>query len=189
VRPKAKTEIVLSGPYEITSEETASLNAVRDLTESDLSDKLRETLGGTYDVSVDFSTHLTPPARYTLSISFEAAPERIDSLATAALSELDRLRANGPSTQQVDQTRAAETRDLDGKIEQNSYWARELAAHARLGWSFATIMTHQIDAKLLSAATLRAACAKYLSTSRYVRVTLYPKATAKPIASSSSLRQ
>ncbi|MEO7084840.1 MAG: insulinase family protein [Gemmatimonadaceae bacterium] len=188
LRPKAKTEIVLSGPYEITSSENMSLNSVRDIAESALSDKLREKLGGTYDVSVDADTDLVPPAHYTLSISFEAAPERIDSLASVALSEHDRLRVSGSSAQEVEHTRAAEVRDLDGKIEQNDYWAKELAAHARLGWPLATISTHQASAKAMSGATLRAACARYLSTSRFVRVTLYPKATTKPVATTSSTR-
>src|SRR5437763_1894348 len=43
--PKARTEIVLSGPFDGTSEASEGLGAVRDLTELALTSHLREKLG------------------------------------------------------------------------------------------------------------------------------------------------
>lgn len=178
--PKARTEIVLSGPFDGTSDASEGLGAVRDLTELVLTSYLRERLGGTYSADVSTNLILAPPARYSVTIDFEAAPERIDSLATAALDEIDRLRAHGPTEAQAEKIRATRTRDLDGKLESNGFWASELARHARMGWPLGTIARHQDDAKLLSRSTLAAACEVYLRTTDYVHVTMYPAKRQTP---------
>src|SRR5262249_19948970 len=100
--PRARTEIVLSGPFDGSSESNDHLHIVADVTQRALSDRLRERLGGTYSVNVDPWIELVPPLRYRIRIGFEADPARIDSLAAAALAEVSRLRRTGPSTTEVD---------------------------------------------------------------------------------------
>jgi zinc protease len=173
--PKAKTSIVLSGPYDHARANSEGLSAARDLASIALDNRLRETLGATYDVSVSASAELVPPTTYQLAIEFEAEPERIDALAQAALEELARLRTQGPTDAETKKVRAAETRDLDNKIESNGYWASELEWHSRVGLSLESIATHQDSARALTRAALRDACARYLGTDAYVRVTLLPK--------------
>lgn len=172
--PKARTQIILSGPYEGTDEAGRDLSEASDVAELALNSHLRERLGGTYGASVSSSVNLVPPATYSVTIDFDASPERIDSLATAALAELDRLRTAGPAEMEYQKIKAARVRDLDGKAESNKYWASELMWHARMGWPLGTILGHELDAKSLSANSLRAACAKYLKASEYVQVTMYP---------------
>jgi len=175
IGPKAKTSIVLSGPYEHTRASSEGLSAARDLASIALDNRLRETLGATYGVSVSVSAELVPPTTYQLAIEFEAEPERIDALAQAALDELARLRTEGPTDAETGKVRAAQTRDLDNKIESNSYWASELEWHSRVGIPLESIATHQDSARALTRAALRDACARYLGTDAYVRVTLLPK--------------
>jgi zinc protease len=176
--PKAKTQIILSGPYDDSVESNEALGTVRDIAKLALDDRLRETLGGTYGVTVGAGVNLVPPSRYTVTIEFEASPTRIDSLANAALAELDRLRTRGPTMQELEKTRAAEVRNFDGKLKDNAYWATELSWHARMRWPLATIATHQKDAEQLTMEGLQKACATYLGTSQYVRVTMYPRNAA-----------
>ena len=180
VGPRAKTQIVLSGPFDNTPEAIEALDAARDVAELALGEQLRETLGGTYGVSVFVGVTGVPPAMYRMTIEFEGSPERIDTLARAALAELQRLRTRGPTRQELDKTREAETRDLDDKLESNGYWADELMSHARMGWPFPGITTHQDRARHITMKTLRDACTRYLDASRHTRVTMFPKRTAAP---------
>jgi zinc protease len=175
VGPRARTQITLSGPFDYTSESSEALSAARDVAELALENQLRETLGGTYGVSVAVGVNLVPPIHYTVTIDFEAAPERINVLAAAALTELQRLSSKGPTALELEKTRAAEIHDLDNRIQDNAYWATELSWHARMGWPLASITAHQPNAQHLTLAALREACAKYLGTSQYTRVTMYPK--------------
>jgi zinc protease len=175
IAPNARTEITLSGAFDGTNESTDELGAATDVAELALQNVLREQLGGTYDATVESSVDLVPPARYTVTIDFDASPDRMDSLVVAAFAELDRLRTRGPTDSELEKVRAARTRDLDGKMESNRYWASELMWHARMGWPLATITKHQDAAKRLTKAALRTACSTYLRSSEYVQVTRYPK--------------
>ena len=133
-------------------------------------------------MNVHTGVSIVPPARYTLSVEFEAAPERIDQLADAAIADLVRLTMKGPTKTELDKVRAAEVRDLDGKMESNGYWASELSWHARMGWPLASIASHQRVAEHLTMEGLRDACSQYLRTSSYTRVTMYPKNGARGAA-------
>ncbi|HEY9225972.1 MAG TPA: hypothetical protein VIP11_04950, partial [Gemmatimonadaceae bacterium] len=120
------------------------------------------------------------PATYMMTVDFETAPERTDSLVAAALEEIDRLRTRGPSDDEVAKTREARKRDRDGDLESNNYWANELSWHARMGWPLATIADHQNDVLRMSKANLQAAARAYLKPSDYVEVTMMPKGKATP---------
>ncbi|MBW8771410.1 MAG: insulinase family protein [Gemmatimonadetes bacterium] len=174
VGPKAKTELVLAGPYDGRFETAEALKTCVDVADIALQERIREALGGTYGVNVSSNVRYVPPMSYQIRVSFDAAPERVDSLADAALAELTRLRSTGPTKDEADRVRAAKLRDLDG-TDNNDYWADELSGHAKQGWSLASIADHEKNAKQLTAASLRQACARMIDTSRYVRVTMYPK--------------
>ncbi len=180
IAPRARTQIALSGAFDGSNEASEGLSAAADVAELALMNSLRERLGGTYSASVHSAISLLPPSRYSVTIDFEASPDRIDSLVTAAFAELNRLRTTGPTDEEVEKIRAARTRDRDGDVKSNSYWASELLWHARMGWPLNTIATHQDEVKLMSKASLRAACDTYLRASEYVQVTMYPKATTTP---------
>jgi zinc protease len=170
---------VVSGPLVVTSQSLEDLKAVRDVLAPALDERLRETLGGTYGVTVEHDIDLLPPYNYTIAVDFEAAPQRIDSLVAVALAEMERLRVEGPTAAEFAATREARIHDYDGRLESNDYWRSELSYHARLGWPLATIATHRQEAEGLTLAALRRACATYLTTRRYTRVTLRPRSNAR----------
>jgi zinc protease len=81
---------------------------------------LREELGGTYGVSVGFTN--TPPIKgYGLmQIQFGSAPENVDKLVAAALKEIERLKAEGPSAEDVAKVKELQPRDLETNPKQNT---------------------------------------------------------------------
>ena len=175
VGPRAKTRIMLSGRVDYTLENSEALGVASDAAELALGDVLREKMGGTYDVSVYAGARMLPPNEYRITIDFEAAPERIDSLATAAIAQLQRLSSVGPTYSEFETIRATKTRDLDNTNESNRYWASELLQHARFSWPLSGIKAHQQRAKDLSESSVRAACRQFLSPALYARLTMLPK--------------
>ncbi|MEO7996294.1 MAG: insulinase family protein, partial [Gemmatimonadaceae bacterium] len=178
VGPRAKTRIMLSGPISYTMETSERASLVRDVAQLALEQRLRETMGGTYGVDVGFSVNLVAPARYRFDIEFEAAADRIDSLATVAFAELKRLGTVGPSEVEMTKVRTSRLRDFDNSGESNQYWAGELSQHARLSWSLDSITTHPERIKNITTVELRDICALLLDTSHYARLTMYPKSLA-----------
>jgi zinc protease len=177
IDPRAQTRITLGGRIDWTLQSDTDLNTLRDLVALVLQSRLREKMGGTYDVSVAVDMRSGPPAAFEMSIGFTAAPERIDTLAAAALAELERLRLKGPTAEEAAKVRSAAIRHHADDRDGNQYWASELVAHSLLGWSLESIADHGDEASEISDASLTAAAAKYLDGRRYVRVTRLPAIT------------
>ena len=172
---RARTVIGFTGPFTLTNQNLNALGAVREVISRALSQRIREQMGGTYEVSVSLAVETVPPTRYTMTIDFESAPERMETLAAAAVDELERLHRVGPTDAQFQATREARVRDFDGRVEDNAYWVDELTFHAVHGWPLAGIGTHSREAEAMTLKDMRLACARYIPPNNYVRVTMRPR--------------
>ena len=87
-----------------------------------LRDILREELGGTYGVSAGFSN--APPLKGygMVQIQFGSSPDNVDKLVSATLKEIERLKVEGPSADDVSKVKELERRDLETNAKQNAYW-------------------------------------------------------------------
>ena len=182
IEPRALTRIVIGDTLALTLEADAALDATRDLLEMVLYERLREQLGGTYGVTVDLAVYRAPKPSYTFTIDFSAAPERIETLAAAALAEIERLRYKGPTSAEAGKVREAAMQHNNEQSHGNGYWASELEWHALTGWSIDSIAEHPNDAASVSLPMLIAACNRYLDGRRYVRVTRLPQAAVPSAA-------
>ena len=179
VDPKARTSLLFAGEVDLTPESDVALHALRDVLELTIEERLRESLGGTYGVTVRLRLQPLPRATYTFDVDFNAAPERVDSLAAAAVAEVDRLCARGPTAGEAAKVKAAALRDIGGGEESNTHWAGELSFHAQLGWPLETIRTHREVIDKLTASVLRNACRNFIDPRRYVRVTMRPREVSR----------
>ena len=81
-----------------------------------LRDILREQLGGTYSVGVSYSNTSPQPGYGVTSVQFGSAPENVESLTAAVMTEIDRLRREGPSAEDVQRRQGSrEERPADGR--------------------------------------------------------------------------
>lgn len=136
---------------------------------------LREELGGTYGVSVGFTN--SPPIKgYGLvQIQFGSAPENVDKLVNAALKEIERLKAEGPSADDVAKVKELERRDLETNAKQNSYWLGSMQTVHQYGWDPAGIARRDQRTERLTADAIKQMFQKYFPTDRYTLITLKPE--------------
>ena len=100
---------------------------------------LREELGGTYGVNVGFTN--SPPLKGygSMVIQFGSSPDNVDKLVAASLKEIERLKAEGPSADDVSKVKELERRDLETNAKQNSYWMGSMQTVHLYGWDPAGI--------------------------------------------------
>jgi len=136
---------------------------------------LREDLGGTYGVSVGFSN--TPPIKGygTVEIQFKSSPDNLDKLVNAALTEIERLKKEGPSADDVAKVKELERRDLETNAKQNSYWMGSMQTVHMYGWDPAGIARRDQRTERLTQENIKAMFEKYFHTDRYTLVTLNPE--------------
>ena len=137
---------------------------------------LREEMGGTYGVGVGFSN--TPPIKGygTMTVQFGSAPENVDKMVAATLKEIERLKTEGPSAEDVDKVKELERRDLETNTKQNSYWLGSMQTVHLFGWDPAGIARRAERTEALTAENIKAMFQKYFPMDRYTLVTLKPEA-------------
>ena len=173
--PKARTVIVFNGPFEWNRQNRYALASLAEVLRMRLRDVLREELGGTYDVSVSQSSERDPRQEFQFSIDFGSAPERVDTLRAAVFRELEKIKRDGPTADEIGKVREIQRRSEEVEMRQNGFWLNALAAGARYGQDPRLILKRTELRSTLTPALVRDIARKYLDESRYVQVRLLPE--------------
>ena len=140
-----------------------------------LRDILREELGGTYGVSVAYDNSLPQPGYGSMTVQFGSDPANIEKLSGEVLKEIERLKAQGPTADDVARVQELERRDLETASRQNSYWLGSLQTVHMLGWDPAGIVRREERIQKLTPQVLHETFKRYFPTDRYTIVTLKPE--------------
>jgi zinc protease len=140
-----------------------------------LRDILREELGGTYGVSVGYDNSMPQKGYGAMTVQFGSDPANIEKLTGEVLKEIERLKAQGPSAEDVARAQELERRDLETAVKQNAYWIGSLQTVHMLGWDPLGITRREERIKKLTPEVLHATFKKYFPTDRYTVVTLRPE--------------
>jgi zinc protease len=140
-----------------------------------LRDILREELGGTYGVSVSYDNSLPQPGYGAVVVQFGSDPGNIEKLTGEVLKEVERLKKEGPSAEDVKRVQELERRDLETAMKQNSFWIGSLQTVHMLGWDPLSITRRQERIEKLTPEVLHQIFQKYFSIERHTVVTLRPE--------------
>jgi zinc protease len=175
LEPKARTQLVFHGPMRFDRDELHSLSSLAEVLQIRLREVLREDLGGTYGVGVNASGMRDPRPEFRLAIGFGAAPERLDELTRVVFAELEALRRDGPREADLARVREIQFRTRETQLRENNFWISQILAFDRYGWDLAEIPHVARRAERLTAPMIQEAARRYLDTTRYVQVSLFPE--------------
>ncbi len=173
--PASQTVVSFFADTKLDELEMHRARAAATLVSMRLRDILREQLGGTYGVNVNYGNTIPQTGYGTITVSYGSAPDRVDALQKAVLAEVTRLRTEGPTADDVQKVQEMERRDLETSARQNPYWTGSLQTVHMLGWDAASIARRGERTASLSVPVLHDAIRKYFPTDRYVVVTLKPE--------------
>ena len=111
--PRSQTAITFFSDTGLDELESYWLRAATTILQMRLRDVLREELGGTYSVSVGYSDTAPQPGYGTTSVQFGSSPENAERLRNVVLTELDKLRRDGPTESEVGIVKETERRELE----------------------------------------------------------------------------
>jgi zinc protease len=175
IEPKSQTAIVFSGPFEYSRENVQALTTLTDVLEIRLRDVLREELGGTYGVQIGQSATRDPWSQYSVTISFGAAPERLDSLASVVFEEIERVKANGPDAATLQKVKETQRREHETSLRRNGYWVSRLVSATLQGIEPDQLADVPALIDGVTSGSVADAAKRWLLADRYVRVSLMPE--------------
>lgn len=174
--PKVTTQISFFADPPQDSNELTRLTAATEVLDIALRDILREELGETYGVTVDFSQEMFQRGGGHTFVEFTAAPQNLQKMTERVLQEVQRLQKDGPSDDLVNRTKESARREHEEGMKQNGYWLSRLQGAKLLGLD---PVTHFLEREKrianVTVANVKEMFVKYFPMDRYTIVTLLPE--------------
>lgn len=172
--PKATVNLFFSGAFDYSLSEKLKLDALKEVLEIRLLERLREEESGVYSPAVNDNVAKYPQSRYSFVISFGCAPQNVERLISSVLDEIKKLKLNGPPKTNIDKFRAEEMRSIEIAMKTNNWWLSYLTNVIQNNddphnFSQYNKLLEEIDPE-----SLKNIANKYLSGKNYIRMVLAP---------------
>jgi zinc protease len=125
-------------PYSGT--EQLKLQAVTEVLNLRVIEKLREELGGMYSGGAFGSLSKFPYPNYSAGASIPCGPENVDKLIAATLGEIEKLKTQGPSETDLNKVKETWKQQYLVNLKDNSFWTRQLLQSVELGTDPANVL-------------------------------------------------
>lgn len=174
--PKVTTQISFFADPPQDSNELTRLTAATEVLDIALRDILREELGETYGVTVDFSQEMFQRGGGHTAVQFTAAPQNLQKMTDRVMQEVQRLQKEGPSEDLVNRAKESARREHEEGMKQNGYWLSRLQGAKMLGIDPVThFLEREKRISNVSVANVKEMFVKYFPLDRYTIVTLLPE--------------
>jgi zinc protease len=177
--PKATVYMILSGAFDYNKEDLIRLDALKEVLQIRMLQRLREDESGVYSPGVRFNAAKYPQGRYSMVINFGCAPQNADKLIASALDEVSKLRQNGPLQENIDKWRAEEKSARETQLKTNSFWIGYLSSRLQNKEDLHQVDQYSSELDKVTVPQLQDAARHYLSGNDYIRLELLP-ASSQP---------
>jgi zinc protease len=173
--PQATTAMFITGELGWTRERSLHTAFISEILQIRLRERLREDLGGTYGAGASVSLERWPAGRFTTSVQFGSAPDRVDSLAANALAVLSTLAAEGPTADEIAKVKENLLRSRETALKQNAFWQQMLQQGTLWSDDPVELVTGYNDrVNAVTAAAVQATATLVLDPKNLARFTLVP---------------
>jgi zinc protease len=179
--PQSTVLLVFSGKFDYSAENKVKLDALKEVLEIRLLQRLREDESGVYSPGVFDNTSKYPQQRYSFVIQFGCAPQNVDKLIASTLDEINKLKNDGPLQENVDKWRAEERAITETQLKTNDFWLGYLTGQLQNNEDIEQVNSYNALLDNVTPTGLKDMANQYLSGDNYIRLVLLPenKTTSK----------
>jgi zinc protease len=173
--PKSMVTINFTGKKAYEKQSNYNLRSLGEVLSIKLIEILREDKSGVYGVGASGSSSKYPYESYTLRISFPCAPENVDDLIAATIAEIENIKANGVSEEDLTKIKETQRRDREEGLKENGYWLGQISTYYRNKADLNGFYEREKLVEALSSDDLKVAANKLLNMENYVQIVLMPE--------------
>ena len=174
IDPKSTVQLVYSGNFTWTPENATQVDALSEVLEIKLLEKLREEESGVYGVSASGSYSKFPVQRYSFRIGFGCAPENVDKLITKTLELINELKKNGADPKDIAKFKAESMRETEVQLKENNFWLGYLTNQYFNGDDLSEILHETEQLNKVTPESTKAAANQYFGTN-FIQFILQPE--------------
>ncbi len=175
VEPQSQVAIVFTGPFEYTQASRNAIRAMGLVLQTRLRNKIREDLGGTYSISASPSYDRIPVPAYSVAISFGTDPDRVEELTKVIFQEIEKLKKEGVTEDELRDATQAMYRDFETGIKQNRWLLTQLYYRFLEGEDLESLFDYLKSLESMTTEVINGAAKSYLDMENHVQVILYPE--------------
>lgn len=173
--PKSTVRLVMSGDYSYSADNNNTLDALAEILQIKLIERLREDEGGVYSPGAFVNYSKFPSPRYSFTITFGCGPENVEKLIAASLDEINKLKTKGAQAVDLEKFMAEEQRSTEVQLKENGFWLGYLSQQYQNNEEPKMILTYLESLKKISPESIKTAANQYLNGNNYIRLVLEPE--------------
>lgn len=173
--PKSFIRMFWNGEATYSGAEQLRLQALTEVLNIKIIESLREELSGIYGGGMYGNLTKNPYNNYSVGVSLPCGPENVDKLIKATLVEIDKVKANGPTLEDLNKVKETWRQQYEVNMKDNAFWARQLIQSVELGSDPGEVLTYEKRIAALTPKEVRDAATKYLDMRNYVQIVLNPE--------------
>lgn len=120
---KTSVYIAFTGDTKYNLENLVLADYVTSILRTRYLEEIREKEGGTYSVSVRTSVKNFPAESFSVGIQFDTDPKLSEKLIGIVYAEIDKIKANGPTDDDLNKTKEYMVKECEQNLRENSYWS------------------------------------------------------------------
>lgn len=175
VAEKSSVQLVFSGDYDYNDANNIQMDALEEVLNIKLIERLREQESGVYAPGVRAGYHKIPGGRYSITVYFGCAPENVDKMIASTLDEIAKIKLNGAQPADIQKFVAEEARTTREQMKENIFWAGYLASSSQNGENPDEILKHVGNLEQVTVQSTKDAANKYLSGKNLIKLILMPE--------------
>ena len=172
---KANVVLVFSGKYEPAENDELLLEAVGEILQIKLTEKLREEEGGVYSPYASMRVNRFPSPRFQLVVGFGCAPANVEKLTALTRAEIEKLREHGAEKDDIEKYVNNEKLKFQTNLKNNNFWLSSLADKYMKGEDITTIHNREKNLEKITGQSTGAVMQKYITGENFIRAVLLPE--------------
>ena len=172
---KSSVQLVFTGDYKYSEANNLQLDALEEILNIKMIERLREKESGVYAPRVNASYTKIPEQRFNITVSFGCAPENVNKLVLAALEEIDLIKKNGAETTDIQKFVAEESRSTELQLKNNGFWLGQISKSYQYQQDPADVLEHVKNLNQITIQSTKATANQYLSGENLIRFILLPE--------------
>ena len=171
---KASVMLVYSGDFNYNFENSIQMNAIADALNISMNQRLRDGEGGTYTPNVQMNITKYLKNRFSLTISFDCAPQNVEKLIASAQDEVNKMKASGPSVQNLQKFKAARKVALQTGSTNNEFWLNYLLGQEMDKEPLTQFFDYNAALDKITVKSVQQAATTFIQDKNYIRLVLMP---------------
>lgn len=170
---KSTVSLTFTNSLKYTPKEEYLLKSLNEVLTIKFMENIREKKSGVYGVRSSGRLIKYPYENYVQQITFQCSPDNVESLITAALDEIEKVKTNGVDDKDLSKVKLAQKNEIEVNLKSNSYWANELTKNVANGVKTGTSTEEFLQIDQLNSKDLQQ-FAKKIFGKNFTRVVLLP---------------